>query len=487
MDDQFETFDPFLNDDASAEKLYRNLPLKKIRRSVPRTDVPDKIRAMKELAFTPEAYWKTSPWLFRQQGLFMKDYSDDQPFGEDFAAYYPTYRDLSTEQLRGYFSWRTVVRHGEFPDAPQPFIIMYAYELINLIGIEKPEEAFRLLRLHIGNYGERCPELQKNSAKWLTDLAAYHQLPPEMLSGTPDYDFDSNVLTLCNWETQDEDNLFAAVSRLSAYQPERSAAYEKEPEIFRRALCRSYENVAIYFLKNRKCTLHEKLFGKPVEIKHRLFEGAVFFDTEPRRSFLYEVSGIHKLECRNGEWFCKKLYGNRGRNKPLGEIVRTVDSTLRECLGDMHKLAPGSISSVYIKLISKTVSSVAAEMRRPPERHIDIDLSALDSIRSAADITRERLIVEVEEDAPLTAAEVPDVPVNDADTPLDEGEREFLKALLGGGDWSGTARKFGISPSMLADSVNEKLFDVFSDTVIDFDGDTPYIIEDYAGDIPQYI
>jgi len=488
MDDQFDTFDLFLDDTFSGTKVYRDIPLKNSRRTEKRAEVPAEISAMKELAFTPEAYWKTSSWLFRQQGLFMKDYTDDQPFGEDFAVYYPTYRDMSTEQLRGYFSWRTIVRHGEFPDAPQPFIILYTYELINLIGADSPEEAFFLLRSHIDNYGERCPELQKNSAKWLTDFAAFYQLPSELLEGTQDFDFDCSVLTLYNWEEKDDDELFSAVSRLSAYQPERSAMYEKNPELFKRALCKSYSAVAVYFLKNRKCTLEEKLFGKLVEIKHRLFEGAVFFDTEPRRSFIYEVSRIHTLECRSGEWFCRKLYGNRGRNKPLGEIVRTVDSALRERTGDLHKLAPGSISSVYIKLITKTVGEVAEEMCRPPERHIEIDLSALDGIRSAADIIRDRLIVDEEEDIELVSAEeTTSLPETDTDSPLEESEREFLKALLDGGDWSGTARRYNVLPTILCDSVNEKLFDIFSDTVIEFDGDTPSVIEDYAGDIQQYI
>ena len=488
MDDQFDTFDLFMNDDASGSRYYRDIPLKKIRRSVPRNDnIPDKLREMKELAFTPEAYWKTSPWLFRQQGLFMKDYTDDQPFGEDFTAYYPTYRDLSTDQLRGYFSWRTAVRRNDSPDAPQPFIIMYAYELINMIGAENPEEAFRLLRLHIDNYGGRCPDLQKNSARWLTDFAAYHELPPELLAGTPDYDFDRFILALSKWEKQDDETLFAALSRLSAYNPEHSAMYERDPVLFRKAVISAYKNIAVYFLKNRKCTLHEKLFGKLIEMKYRLFDGAVFLDTEPRRSFVYSVNDIHTIECRNGEWSCKKLYGNRGRNKPLGEIIRTADSVLREYFGDIHKLAPGSISSVYIKLISKTTGTIVKEYRRPPARQISIDLSALDAIRSVSEATRDRLIVEEEPEEPAPAVKNPPEPSSAEDPTLDDNERAFLRALHDGGDWTEAARKCDLTPSIISDAINEKLFAYFNDNVIEFIGDSPSLIEDYADEILQYI
>ena len=38
-------------------------------------------------------------------------------------------------------------------------------------------------------------------------------------------------------------------------------------------------------------------------------------------------------------------------------------------------------------------------------------------------------------------------------------------------------------PSLLADSINEQLFDSFGDTVIEFDGEDPQIIEDYAEEL----
>ena len=40
---------------------------------------------------------------------------------------------------------------------------------------------------------------------------------------------------------------------------------------------------------------------------------------------------------------------------------------------------------------------------------------------------------------------------------------------------------------MTADSVNEKLFDIFGDTVIEFSGDDPAVIEDYADELKGMI
>lgn len=38
-------------------------------------------------------------------------------------------------------------------------------------------------------------------------------------------------------------------------------------------------------------------------------------------------------------------------------------------------------------------------------------------------------------------------------------------------------------PSLLADAINEKLFDLFGDTVLAFDGDTPEPVGDYIEEL----
>ena len=59
----------------------------------------------------------------------------------------------------------------------------------------------------------------------------------------------------------------------------------------------------------------------------------------------------------------------------------------------------------------------------------------------------------------------------------------FLYSLLYGVSFGDKLLKAGKMVSVVAESVNEKLFDFFSDTVIDFDGEKPYIIEDYIDEL----
>ena len=113
---------------------------------------------------------------------------------------------------------------------------------------------------------------------------------------------------------------------------------------------------------------------------------------------------------------------------------------------------------------------------------ISIDISKLQSIRDISEITRDKLIVDEEE------PEEPASPVTSIEEPRDSGIlksplMEIMLALLKGENAEDTARKKGIMLSVAAEEINETLFDHFGDTVIDFDGDTPIIIEDYENEL----
>ena len=61
--------------------------------------------------------------------------------------------------------------------------------------------------------------------------------------------------------------------------------------------------------------------------------------------------------------------------------------------------------------------------------------------------------------------------------------KEIMLSLLKGENPETVARKSGIMLSVAVEEINETLFDDFGDTVIEFDGDTPRIIEDYENEL----
>ena len=69
------------------------------------------------------------------------------------------------------------------------------------------------------------------------------------------------------------------------------------------------------------------------------------------------------------------------------------------------------------------------------------------------------------------------------DSTLEEWERIFLQSLLDGTPYKDFLRARRLMLSVVVDSINEKLYDRFGDTVIVFNGDIPELLEDYAGEV----
>lgn len=58
-----------------------------------------------------------------------------------------------------------------------------------------------------------------------------------------------------------------------------------------------------------------------------------------------------------------------------------------------------------------------------------------------------------------------------------------LRILLDGGDASAAAKSAGVTLSMVCDEINERFYDEFCDTVIDFDNEKPFVVPDYVEDL----
>ena len=70
---------------------------------------------------------------------------------------------------------------------------------------------------------------------------------------------------------------------------------------------------------------------------------------------------------------------------------------------------------------------------------------------------------------------------------LTPSELAFLQALLAG-DVAGAKAAVGVGmASLMVDAVNEKLYDEIGDAAIEFDGDTPQLVEDYRPDVEELL
>lgn len=475
----------FINSKNIRDKIYSDQPLIKRASQIKTPETPAKIKEMKALAYSSEAYWKTSAWLFYTQAEFMADFTDVYDYSKDFAKQYPVYSDLSTEQLRGYFSWRARLRNGEFPAAPTPFVMLYSCEIIHNIGVDSPEKGFEILLKLSENY-DSAKTLLLNL---LADHAVYYKLSEEYIKKCPYFSDDIHLENLINCASASDEDVFSAIKALSGYNIEKSRFYAENQEKFAYAAVRIFRRLSEFYAAHRKNSFCNYLFGKSSEKIYNLFEGVVFYDINRTRSFDFQVNSIRSYKCRGGSWVCCG-YSKISGNKKLGEIIRFIDKTMRERCGYKYKLTPTDIGKNTMSLIAKELDAIDQEERKKAS-HIEIDISQLSKIRSDADITRDMLLTEEEipEEEPIEEAAA--VPENSVETNqnsvLSASEIKYLNALISDGDHQAVCREAGIIPSVMADNINERLFDIIGDTVIEFFDDSPQIIEDYKDDLNTFI
>ena len=515
------------------EKIYRDEPLI-FTASQMKSYVPDEIKQMRKIAREPSSYYQTEAQIFCRQAKFMENYEDDFEYTENFLSYYTTYQKLNDNQLRGYFSWRTKVRRGEIGKTSLSFVYLYIYELINMTGSDSAKEVFRKFRDFCEAYSKLDPAVLRYVRTWLVDFAVYYNIDKNLLDGLVDTEFDRHMAVLRNYENSSEKEIFSAISAVSSYNIENSKLYKLCPDDVRNIVCGVFGKCSEYYQKNRSKSFCDKLFGRTVEMYYQIFESAVFYDRKKYSDYTYEITDFHKYFCKNGRWSCERFYGNK-KSKLLGDILKSIDSVMRQKLDLCKPINSPCETKWILGIINKEIDSFVEYKNKNAAPEIEIDVSKLAGIRKAADMTRERLLTEEErgvpagnseefpeipddaailgteeffpdeipeipgavtffgseETVPAEAVEIPEIIENSPivkeiptkkNSHLDENEYAFLHALLYGGSFSGKGM-----PSILSDSINEKLFDEFGDVVIEFEGDKPVVIEDYADDLKGMI
>ncbi len=338
-----------------------------------------------------------------------------------------------------------------------------------------------------------------------------------------------------------EERLMAAINALSTYNLSNSRLDRSHHRDLRHAACAVYVRMARYYDTHRKTGIVASLFGEETAMPYTMFASAVFFAPERHEDCEYRLDPIHIYRCQNGFWECMRIHGSRQKSSKLGEMMRACDQRLRLALDPAHPLKEEKVPKYLAKIIDdEIVAWLSWDAAHQPVK-IDIDLSQLGHIRNAAAQTREALLIdeEREDGAPVEAeaagsgqpeAEpVADATVEAVAAPIRQDEADeptisteqfgvvapllaptpavvstapagtatelapaadaFLRALLEQNAAQATLAvvQSEQSEDMLVDSINEALFDLVGDTVIEFGAAGPQIIEDYEADVRGYL
>lgn len=558
-----------------SHEVYAYEPILKTGRQM-QNFLPDQYRKMREISRWQDdpkggaGRWLSEAELFYRQGLLMADFEDDCPYNGTFKSYFPTYNAMSDRQLRGYFTWRAQVRRGTVAETSTSFAFLYLYELICGIGVDDPLDGFNKIKAFWDVYRAFEPGIDRFARVWLQDYAVFHGLDPKLLRDSKTVMFDNALIELRRAardlvpapapsgqtpkrrKTSEptlplppdevrEERLMAAINALSTYNLSNSRLDRSHHRDLRHVACAVYVRMARYYDTHRKTGIVASLFGEETAMPYTMFASAVFFAPERHEDCEYRLNPIHIYRCQNGFWECMRIHGSRQKSSKLGEMMRACDQRLRLALDPAHPLKEEKVPKYLAKIIDdEIVAWLSWDAAHQPVK-IDIDLSQLGHIRSAAAQTREALLIDEErEDGASAEAEAADSgqpeaePVTDAiveavvtpirqdltDEPTISTEQfgvvapllaptpafaaaapaeatnelapaadAFLRALLeqNAAQATSAVAHSGQSEDMLVDSINEALFDLVGDTVIEFSAAGPQIIEDYKADVRGYL
>lgn len=476
-----EIIKKIISEKFSEDKIYRDEPLI-FTASQMKSYTPPEYREMRKIETDRKAVFLSDAEIFFRQARLMENFEDSFEYRGEFMRYFPTYRAMTALQLRGYFSWRTLVRSGEIKKTSLSFAFVYIYELINLIGVCSPEDGYYKLKAFTESYKTLDPGIEPLASRWLKDFAVYYGLERRLAEISPDFRFDAALLTLAEYKSSTPAKVLDALDMFSSYKLGSSAFCKKYPDAAAGTVYRLFE-----ILSEDNADILTKLFGKRERREYFMFHSAVFYEAEKHADCVYEINPLNKFICAGGKWYCERFICQKDKAGKIGAILKSTDYLLRKRFNYKSSLKPVEISKAFENAILKAIEIYSEEKRIKERPKIDIDLSKLENIRRTSLITRDKLIVEEPEAPYEESTDIPQESANQNENPEESGYdplyTELVRCIIGGGDCEALARKNGVMLSVLADSANEAFFEEFGDTVISFDGDTPIITEDYLDDL----
>lgn len=215
----------------------------------------------------------------------------------------------------------------------------------------------------------------------------------------------------------------------------------------------------------------------------------------------------------------------------LNTFLHEVDRLVRQLYHLGRPLKPRALEKDYTDAIIRGIKNFQAQEEKARKPKVEINLQSLDRIRQDASVTRDSLLTEeekqeeraeggrepeeksapregadlrpdqlapgeiqpvsddsVDQDSPDEIPEPEDTGGEDSSQLLAPAEEFFVRALLENKPWKDYLRQHHLMASILADQINDKLFDEIGDTVIEFNEDNqPEIVPDYREDLKEIL
>ena len=453
--------------------------------------------------------------LFYEQAKLMEDFEDDFDEACEFHQYYPTYAEMSDYQLRCYFGWRTRLRAGKITDAPLSFLFVHAYELLCGIGVTAGPDGFEALRSFASAYAGTSPAFDSHLARWQHDYVVFHGLDSSLATALQGSFPLHAIATIRRAEDQllargdgtwpervseglpEPEELLDALCVVSRYRAERSRFVKAHKAEMAEVCAHVFARMVDHCKKRRKTGLVDGMFGPATRTSYTMYPSALFWTDTLHADTTFHVSDAESYVCERGFWWRVMPCRRTETNRELGNLLHTIDARMRKATGDAHPLKERTIPKYQTKLVDEEIARLVARKEAGEAARVRIDRASLKGIRSAAARTREALLTDEEREdeaaamsptpavAPVPAVVPAVAPVTETSVPeASVPHADMLLALLEGAPLPITD---SIQLSLAVDQINEVFLDIVGDVVIEYDGESPVLVEDYAEDVRAQI
>lgn len=462
---------------------------------------------------------KPNDTVFLSDNLFMRERAalvNRTAPACDFVPYYsysPRYSQLTKPQLRYYLWWREHARRGEFLQSSESYIMLYAYELAATCKDEDLNVALNSLCSLLTAYSTRQLNIVMKTIirDIICDFCLVHELTPpsDKLAAVERQVINNSFLPemFVGLNVSSDESIKGLVSSSSLYD------YKKSK------FC-TPENVAVFdeaIIGAVSAVLRDKAAFEAITSFTRGVYGAI---TSERHPFSRMVNIVNRSVSVEVTYF--ELSGIR---PAITDMVRYSENKLREHLGIKNKISILSVNPIAKAVIDAYFDAnypprpVIDRRRRDarienevheydklydvpkaqisPERALEIERQSWDTTK----ILTEAFASDEPEAMDITAEEVSSTPVN----PTPELSAEEIKSQNTGGTYEDIRQKVGeiceliklcasgasvmeqrrfasshgVSLDELADVINEAAVDIIGDIILEDDGTSYVIIEDY--------
>lgn len=453
--------------------------------------------------------------IFYHQGMFMKDFEDDYSQTVPYSSYFPYYQMMGYEQLRTYFTWRTRIRRGTVTNASLSYAYLYLYELLNLIGVEDPQDGLDKLMAFWTEFRVFNPSIDRYVLKWLKDYHIYYDLPVSFQTF-----IEQNGLTEYYRELSDPRDNFELLCSISRYDVRKSAFYTQDREqLIKGCIYDTLDRLRSCFAE-KGLDFDDFIFQPTRNLTPWApFKDALFYPRLQQRDRRVVFSEKEIYLCSQNQWQYSTNITNESGRQLMGYILKQTESSLRHAVKYKYRLT-ANIRSIHpdtaarlqaagISLEEQITGTVSAFYREATKTVVKVDPASLEKIRQEAALTQERLIVPEEETVVLpqiraqeplpeeaepaflagTVSDAQEAILNSVQTAAEDDPWSALKQALGETgltalsillEGSAEIRDFadarGIMLEVLMDEINEKAMDFVGDSLVDEDF---AIYEDY--------